>query len=115
MQIDHTNTLRAKGMNRYDAIIQANRDRLRPILLTTLALVAGIIPLTLGSGAGAATHCSIGSGCRRSIALFDSHFARRSGFYSLFDDAQQSNTFPQNLPDDSIKSRSPFCVPSMKK
>src|SRR5258708_37000323 len=60
LQVDYTNRLRAlEGIPTREALLEANRVRLRPILMTTLSIVAGLIPVALGIGAGSEQRASI--------------------------------------------------------
>jgi HAE1 family hydrophobic/amphiphilic exporter-1 len=59
LQVDYTNTLRNEGMERHDALVSASHVRLRPILMTTISIVAGMLPIALGKGAGAGSRASM--------------------------------------------------------
>jgi hydrophobic/amphiphilic exporter-1 (mainly G- bacteria), HAE1 family len=59
--VDYTNTLRERGRNRHDALVEAGPTRLRPIMMTTLALILGTLPVAMALGRGSEFRQSIGT------------------------------------------------------
>ena len=59
LQVDYANKLRKKGLGIREAVMEANKTRLRPILMTTVMLIAGMMPIALGQGAGSAARSSM--------------------------------------------------------
>ena len=59
LQVDYTNTLRDQGMERHEALVVASHVRLRPILMTTISIVAGMMPIAFGRGAGAGSRANM--------------------------------------------------------
>jgi multidrug efflux pump subunit AcrB len=85
--VDQANQLQAKGMSKNEAIINASKGRLRPILMTTIAFVAGMLPLALSRGAAAATNQAASSVVigGQTLVLALTLFCTPV-FYSLMDD-----------------------------
>jgi hydrophobic/amphiphilic exporter-1 (mainly G- bacteria), HAE1 family len=89
LQVDYTNTLIAQGIERDEAIVTANHVRLRPILMTTIAIVAGMLPIAFGRGSGSGSRASMAATIigGQAICLLLTLLVTPV-VYSLFDDAR---------------------------
>jgi HAE1 family hydrophobic/amphiphilic exporter-1 len=97
LQVDYTNVLRARGMARDDAQRQADRARFRPILMTTLAIIAGMLPVALGRGDGAASRASLATVVvgGQALCLLVTLLVTPV-IYSTFDDLKGLRVFSRN-------------------
>ena len=59
LQVDYANVLRAQGLGLREAVVEASRTRLRPILMTTCAILAGLAPTAIGIGIGGQQRAAI--------------------------------------------------------
>jgi hydrophobic/amphiphilic exporter-1 (mainly G- bacteria), HAE1 family len=88
--VDYTNVLRGRGMARREAILQAGPVRMRPILMTTFAMIFGMLPIALGVGEGAETRAPMGIAVIGGLltSLFLTLVVVPSA-YDIFDDWQE--------------------------
>jgi hydrophobic/amphiphilic exporter-1 (mainly G- bacteria), HAE1 family len=94
LQVDYTNVLRERGMPRYEAQIEADRALLRPILMTTLAIIAGMLPVALGRGDGSASRASLATAVVGGQALcLIVTLLMTPVIYSTFDDMRGLRVF----------------------
>ncbi len=94
LQVDYTNTLRQRGASRFEAQIEADKARLRPILMTTLSIIFGMLPIAFGKGDGATSRSFLaitvvgGQSLSLLITLLITPVV-----YSLFDDLRGGGVF----------------------